>query len=101
MSTQTTTIHQVAIREDVAKPKTYKVVFVNDNVTTMDFVVAVLIEIFNHTMESALDITHKVHTDGSAVVAVLPYEIAEHKATDTMVAAKRSGFPLVVKIEEA
>lgn len=84
---------------EFALPREHKVIFLNDEVTPMDFVVAVLVEIFEHNSETAETLTAKIHTDGSAVVAVLPYELAEHKGIETTVSARSSGYPLQVKIE--
>jgi ATP-dependent Clp protease adaptor protein ClpS len=83
----------------VKEPPLFKVIYVNDEVTTMEFVIASLIEIFNYIHSDAEEITMKIHSDGFAVVAVLPYEIAEQKGIEASVMAKRNGFPLVVKLE--
>jgi ATP-dependent Clp protease adaptor protein ClpS len=65
----------------------------------MEFVVASLIEIFEHDIDTAESLTEKVHNEGSAVIAVLPYEIAEHKGVETTILARSNGYPLQVKIE--
>ena len=83
----------------VKEPPLYRVIFINDEITTMEFVVASLVEIFHLTYDEAEQITHKIHQEGSAVVAVLPYEIAEQKGIEVSIMAKRNGFPLVVKLE--
>ena len=80
-------------------PKMYKVIYLNDDVTTMDFVVGSLVDYFDHTETSAVDITHEIHLSGSAVVAVLPHEIAEQKGIEVTLDAQNQGFPLKVKIE--
>ena len=61
---------------DLKEPPMFKVIYMNDNQTTMDFVVDSLIEYFNSTIETAEHITAGIHEGGSAVVAVLPYEVA-------------------------
>lgn len=83
----------------VEPPKDYKVIYVNDEVTTMEFVIETLITIFRYDLERARDITELIHTDGSAVVAVLPYELAEQKGVEVTLLARNNGFPLTVKIE--
>lgn len=93
------TTEKILIREDLKPPSLYNVIFINDNVTTMDFVIAILVSVFGYSDESAIDVTQKIHEQGSAVVAVLPYEIAEQKAMETTVLARNNSFPLVVKIE--
>lgn len=83
----------------IAPPPMFKVIYMNDNLTTMDFVVRSLVEHFNYTSDTAVTITTGIHETGSAVVAVLPYEIAEQKGIEVTVDARNEGFPLQVKIE--
>ena len=83
----------------IAEPPMFKVVYMNDNHTTMEFVVKSLIDHFNYTSDTAVNITTAVHEDGSAVVAVLPFEIAEQKGTEVTLEARSEGYPLQVKIE--
>ena len=85
----------------IAEPPLYKVFYINDDVTTMNFVVTSLVQYFNHTEESAIEMTETIHDNGSAVVAVLPYEIAEQKGIEVTLDARKSGYPLQVKIEAA
>lgn len=86
---------------DLLEPPMFKVIYINDNVTTMEFVVETLVTIFNYIPEEAQAITVKIHEDGSAVVAVLPFEIAEQKGVEVTQLARSSGFPLLVKLEPA
>lgn len=72
----------------------------NDDVTTMDFVVALLMVIFNKNKEDAVALMFKVHLRGKAKVAVYPKEIAETKVESARVAAVRAGFPLKITMEE-
>lgn len=82
------------------EPKLYKVVFLNDDQTPMDFVVSLLIELFKHSEETAQDITLKIHSEGSGIVGVYSYEIAEQKSIEAQGVSRDNGFPLQVKIEE-
>ena len=84
---------------DIKEPPMYRVIYINDEVTTMEFVVETLVTIFNYTPESAQEITVKIHQDGSAIVAVLPYEMAEQKGVEVTQLARNNGFPLAVKLE--
>lgn len=93
------TTERIDIREDLQPPSYYNVIFLNDNVTTMDFVIAILVSVFNYGDEEALNVTQKIHEQGSAVVATYPYEIAEQKALETTLLARNNNFPLTVKIE--
>lgn len=92
---------KVKIKPDLrlAEPRHYKVIYHNDDVTTMEFVVGSLVVHFNHNAESALEITERIHHEGSAVVAVLPHELAEQKGVEVRLDAHSRGFPLTVKIE--
>ena len=83
----------------IKEPSLYKLIFLNDDTTPMDFVVAIIIKFFNKSEQEAFDLTMKVHNEGSAVVVVLPYEIAESKANSTMEIAERNGFGLRIKLE--
>ncbi|SVC58378.1 uncharacterized protein METZ01_LOCUS311232 [marine metagenome] len=55
--------------------------------------------IFNHDMQTSQELTQKVHDEGMAVVAILPYEIAEQKGIETTVLSRNNNHPLQVKIE--
>ena len=83
----------------VKEPPLYKVIYINDNETTMEFVIESLVVVFRIERDHAHEITTQIHEHGSAVVAVLPFEIAEQKGIEVSVMAKRHGFPLVVKLE--
>ena len=64
---------------DLREPPLYRVIYINDSVTTMEFVIETLVTIFNHTPESAQEVTMKIHEEGSGTAAILPYEMAEQK----------------------
>lgn len=83
----------------IAEPPMFKVIYLNDDHTTMEFVVTSLIEHFNYTIDTASHITTGIHESGSAVVAVLPFEIAEQKGIEVTLQARDQGFPLQVKVE--
>jgi len=101
MSTDTATKSKVKIapRLDLTAPPRFKVIFMNDNVTTVQFVMAVLQEVFDHNEDSAMILTARIHEEGQASVAVLPFEIAESKAVEATLLARTNSFPLNVKIE--
>jgi ATP-dependent Clp protease adaptor protein ClpS len=83
----------------ISEPPMFKVIYMNDNQTTMEFVVTSLIEHFDYTLDTATNITTGIHETGSAVVAVLPYEIAEQKGIEVTLEARNQGYPLQVKVE--
>jgi ATP-dependent Clp protease adaptor protein ClpS len=85
---------------EVIMPKLYKVMLLNDDYTTFDFVIEVLKTIFHKNEEEAINITLKVDREGSAVVGVYPYEIAQMKVEKTHIAARNAGYPLRATMEE-
>lgn len=96
---QSETRTRIKPNEQVKEPPMYRVVYINDNQTTMEFVVESLIEYFDYTAETAEQITVDIHEAGSAVVAVLPYEIAEQKGVEVTVLARAQSYPLQIKLE--
>lgn len=88
------------IKIDYKEPSRFKVVFLNDNQTPMEFVVMLLVELFKHSEETAHTLTMKIHEEGSGVVGVYSYEIAEQKALEVTSVCRDNGFPLRVKLEE-
>ena len=89
------------IKPDLAlsEPSLFKVLYINDDVTSMEFVVGSLIDYFSYEVDAAVAVTENIHELGSAVVALLPYEIAEQRGIEVTIEARRQGYPLVLKIE--
>jgi ATP-dependent Clp protease adaptor protein ClpS len=79
----------------------YKVIFLDDNVTTMEFVVEILIALFGKDFETAQRLMREVHTEGASQVALLSKEQAELKQEQVHEAARASGFPFRCLIEPA
>lgn len=92
---------KIKIKPNLAlqEPPLFKIIYFNDEVTSMEFVVGSLIDYFNYNQDTATSITQNIHNQGSAVVAVLPYEIAEQKGIEVTLEARSQGYPLQVKIE--
>lgn len=86
-------------RLDLKEPGMFRVIYINDETTTMEFVVETLINIFDMSRDDAMTTTMRIHEEGSAVVAVMPYEIAEQKGIEVTILARSHGFPLQVKLE--
>ncbi|MCA9553112.1 MAG: ATP-dependent Clp protease adaptor ClpS [Myxococcales bacterium] len=86
-------------RKATKKPPMYKVLFHNDDYTTMEFVVSVLITVFHHSEASAFRIMMHVHTNGVGVAGVFTKEVAETKVAQTIAAARKNEYPLEVTIE--
>ena len=76
------------------EPPMYRVLLINDDYTPMDFVVQVLMGVFNKAIESATQIMMNVHTKGSGVCGVYTYEIAETKTSTVHRLAEENGYPL-------
>ena len=96
---ETTTEQRIQPNLALQEPPLYKVVYLNDEVTTMEFVVDSLCEFFDYNPDTASNITTDIHSNGSAIVAVLPYEIAEQKGIEVTLDARSKGFPLQIKVE--
>jgi len=90
---------KVDLKPKLVEPHMFKLIYVNDDKTAMEFVIETLINIFHYTPTTAENITLDIHEKGSAVVAVLPYEMAEQKGVEVTVMARGAGFPLQVKLE--
>ena len=88
------------IDQKIAPPTNWKVILLNDDSTPFDFVISLLIEVFNHTVETAKSITMQVHETGSGVAGVYSFEIAEVKSVESTELARSNGFPLQIKLEE-
>ena len=96
---QADTVTKTRTSMELKEPPMFKVIYLNDNQTTMEFVIESLIEFFNYTAQTAVQITEDIHHAGSAVVAVLPYEIAEQKGIEVTMDARSQGYPLQIKVE--
>jgi ATP-dependent Clp protease adaptor protein ClpS len=83
------------------EPTLYKVVLLNDDYTTMEFVVEVLMSVFQKTASEAYQIMMHVHVNGRGIAGVYPWEVAETKAETVISLARESGFPLQAVTEEA
>ena len=83
------------------KPKMYAVVMHNDNYTTMEFVVDVLMKIFQKNIMEATAIMLDIHKKGSRIVSVYTYDIAVTKSNMAIALAQEKGFPLLVTVKEA
>ena len=85
----------------VQEPSLYRVLLHNDDYTTMEFVIEILVVVFNRSMEDATRIMLNVHRNGIGICGTYPYEIAETKVEIVKVLARESDFPLKCSMEEA
>jgi len=91
---------QIEPKNNIPEPPEFRVIYINDETTTQEFVVETLKVIFHYDEGGAMALCLRVHEEGSAVVAVLPYELAEQKGIEVTMLARNNGFPLQVKIEQ-
>jgi ATP-dependent Clp protease adaptor protein ClpS len=96
---QSDTAKKIQVNHDIKEPPMFKVIYVNDNQTSVEFVIESLVSVFSYNTDTALKITENIHTEGSAVVAVLPYEIAEQKGVEVTLSARSQNYPLQLKLE--
>ncbi len=81
-------------------PKRYKVLILNDDYTSMDFVIDVLMSIFHKSFQEAEAIMLEVHKKDKGVCGVYTHEIAQTKVMQVHKKARKSGFPLRAEMEE-
>ena len=102
--TETTLDEKIVLDEKIQKqsnePPKYKVIFINDDKTPVEWVVSVLTQIFKHTNDTAEKITLTIHTEGSGVAGIYTYEIAEQKVIEATNASRNHGFPLQIRMEQ-
>ena len=98
--TQAETVTKVKQTSVLKEPGMYKVVFYNDNVTPMDFVVQILVELFKHNTERANSIMQQIHNNGSGIAGIYTYEIAETKAVQVTNYARKYEHPLQMQLEK-
>jgi ATP-dependent Clp protease adaptor protein ClpS len=90
---------EVEERRKTATPKRYKVIFHNDDYTTMEYVIEILRRFFHKTETEALHIMLTVHKKGKAVAGVYPRDVAETKVAEVMRDARERGHPLLLTTE--
>jgi ATP-dependent Clp protease adaptor protein ClpS len=89
------------VSDKTAEPPLFKVLLHNDDYTTMDFVVEILMTVFNKSESEAEKIMLNVHKKGIGICGVYPYEVAETKVETVSALAKSNGFPLKSSMEKA
>lgn len=86
---------ETVISNDIEEPRQYEVVLLNDDYTTMDFVIDVLMRFFRKTAGEAEYIMLQVHQNGSGVCGIYPHDIAETKVGQVIDYARSNGHPLM------
>ena len=86
-------------RQETKEPELYKVILLNDDYTTMEFVVLVLEQVFLKSPAEAFRVMMHVHTQGKGLCGLYPHDIAETKIETVHEMAKEHGFPLRADME--
>lgn len=86
-------------KQDTKKPELFKVLLLNDDYTTMEFVIEILENVFNKAPAEAYRIMMAVHTQGQGLCGVYPFDVAETKVATVLDLARSNGFPLRASME--
>lgn len=91
---------EIEERVEIRRPAMYRVILLNDDYTTMDFVVAILESVFNKTPAEAVRIMLQVHKGGQGMCGVYPKQIAEAKISMVQERARTASYPLRCVMEK-
>jgi ATP-dependent Clp protease adaptor protein ClpS len=86
-------------KSKIEYPERFNVVLLNDDFTPMDFVVQLLVEIFNRTIDEARDITMQIHDNGKGIAGTYGFEIAEQKKQEAVSVTRFNKYPLTIVVE--
>lgn len=84
----------------IKEPNKFNVIMLNDNVTPYNFVIELLVTIFDHDDNAATELTNAIHNSGSAIVGTYNFEIAEQKGIEATRISRKNKYPLKIKLEE-
>lgn len=99
-ATMTQTATNTISKVEIKFPDRYNVIIFNDDFTPVDFVIQLLIEIFNKDIELATSATMQIHEKGKAVAGTYSFEVAEQKHAEATSAARSNGYPLKLSLEK-
>lgn len=91
---------EIEKKQELKEPSLYKVLLLNDDYTSMDFVVDILTTVFHQSVDEAVQIMMNVHKNGSGLCGVYTYEIAETKVETVHSLAEENGYPLRSTMEK-
>lgn len=91
---------EIADDIEVKEPKKFKVFLLNDDYSTMDFVIEVLVKVFKKSTEESAKIMLNIHNNGKELCGVYTHEIAATKVAQVKTMARSKGFPLKAVMEE-
>lgn len=98
---KTSILEKTRTNTKIDDPVMYKVIILNDDYTTVDFVVEILLDIFSKSYQEAVELTYIVHQQGSGLCGTYPYDIAKTKVKQAHRSARKNNFPLKLICEEA
>lgn len=96
----TATVSKELTTVKIKEPGKFKVIFLNDDVTPMALVIALLMTVFKHDSDAAHELTMRIHNEGQAVVGTYVFEIAEQKSVEATTIARNNNAPLIIKLQE-
>ena len=85
---------------DLEEPKKYKVLLLNDDFSTMDFVIEILVKVFRKSIDESEKIMLDIHNNGKAICGIYTHEIAFTKVSQVKTMARKANFPLKAIAEE-
>ena len=85
---------------ELEEPKKYKVFLLNDDYSTMDFVIDVLVKVFRKTVDESSVIMLNIHNNGREICGLYTHEIAATKVAQVKTLSREKGFPLKAVMEE-
>ena len=103
METNTQILTEQDVRFELREPGMYAVILFNDDITTMDFVVTLLVKIFHKQPAEASAVMMEIHENGQGVAGVYTFDVAVTKKSQADLLSAEKGFPLriAVKAEDA
>ena len=87
-------------KTELKYPDRFNVIILNDDFTPMDFVIKLIIEVFNKNIEQAKDLTVQIHEKGKVIVGSYNLEIAEQKVQEVTMISRHHGHPLKTTMEK-
>ena len=87
-------------KQNLKMPKRFEVILLNDDYTTMEFVVEILRRFFNKEFQTAEAIMLKIHIDGEAVCGIYSYDVAQTKVTQVIDHSRKNEQPLMCVLRE-
>ena len=87
-------------KQNLKSPKRFEVILLNDDYTTMEFVVEILRRFFNKEFQTAETIMLKIHIDGEAVCGIYSYDVAQTKVTQVIDYSRQNEQPLMCVLRE-